>query len=143
MVVFAGSCTASARLLGKGRECCIRFLAGWPTRHTLEDQLFEAEARRILQLESAIGLLCRRWPISSMSILTPATVISRLGPLVSIDCARSKGVPVWNADQWLSFTQTRHHATYNTIAWNTSSGVLCFTITIARLILSRFKRSSR
>ena len=47
-----------------------------------------------------------------------------------VDCARSKGVPVWNADQWLSFTQTRHDANYNNITWNASSGVLRFTITM-------------
>jgi hypothetical protein len=43
-----------------------------------------------------------------------------------IDYARSKGVPVWNADQWLSFTQTRHDANFTNIAWNSSSGVLSF-----------------
>jgi len=35
----------------------------------------------------------------------------------------------YQAGQWLSFTQTRHDATYNTIAWNASSGVLSLTIT--------------
>ena len=45
-----------------------------------------------------------------------------------IDYARSKGVPVWNADQWLSFTQVRHDANFSNIAWNASSGVLSFSI---------------
>jgi hypothetical protein len=46
----------------------------------------------------------------------------------AIDYARSKGVPVWNADQWLSFTQTRHDANFSNIAWDASSGVLSFNI---------------
>jgi VCBS repeat-containing protein len=48
----------------------------------------------------------------------------------NIDYARSKGVPVWNADQWLSFTQTRHDANFSNIAWNAGSGVLSFTLTM-------------
>jgi hypothetical protein len=49
------------------------------------------------------------------------------------DYARSKGVPVWNADQWLSFTQTRHDANFSNISWNmnASAGVLSFNTTMA------------
>src|SRR5512141_3102057 len=45
-----------------------------------------------------------------------------------VDYARSKGVPIWNADRWLRFTQTRHDANFSNIVWNASSGVLSFTI---------------
>ncbi len=45
-----------------------------------------------------------------------------------IDYARSKGVPVWNADPWLSFTQTRHDANFNNIVWNSTAGILSFNI---------------
>ena len=45
------------------------------------------------------------------------------------DYARSKGVPMWNADQWLSFTQTRHDANFSNITWN--AGVLSFNLTSA------------
>ena len=47
----------------------------------------------------------------------------------TIDYARSKGVPIWNADQWLSFTQTRHDANFSNITWN--AGVLSFNLTSA------------
>ena len=33
---------------------------------------------------------------------------------------------MWNADQWLSFTETRHDANYKNIVWNASTGVLSF-----------------
>ncbi len=36
----------------------------------------------------------------------------------NVDYARSKGVPVWSADQWLSFTQTRHDANYTNMVWD-------------------------
>jgi hypothetical protein len=49
----------------------------------------------------------------------------------AIDYAVSKSVPVWNADQWLSFTQTRHAANYNNVVWNSSTGVLSFDIGMA------------
>jgi hypothetical protein len=44
-----------------------------------------------------------------------------------IDYARSKGVPVWNADQWLKFTQVRHDANLNSITWNAVNKVLSYT----------------
>jgi hypothetical protein len=46
----------------------------------------------------------------------------------SVDYAVNKGVPIWNADTWLGFTQLRHDANYNNIAWNASTGVLSFAI---------------
>ena len=39
---------------------------------------------------------------------------------------------MWNADQWLSFTQTRHDANYTNLAWNASTGVLSFNISHGR-----------
>jgi hypothetical protein len=49
----------------------------------------------------------------------------------TVDYARSQGVPIWNADQWLSFTQTRHDANYTNIVWDAGSGVLRFDIAMA------------
>jgi hypothetical protein len=48
-----------------------------------------------------------------------------------IDYAHSKGVPVWNADQWLSFTKTRHDANFQNIAWNSVSQTLSFDIVMS------------
>lgn len=42
--------------------------------------------------------------------------------------ANTHGVPLWNADRWLSFTETRHDANYTNIEWNRSTGVLTFTL---------------
>ena len=47
------------------------------------------------------------------------------------DYARSKEVPIWNGDEWLSFTAARHDARYSNIAWNAATGVLTFDIAIA------------
>jgi hypothetical protein len=51
----------------------------------------------------------------------------------TIDYARSKGVPVWNADQWLSFTATRHDAEFQDIVWDRASGRLTFTLSTAAI----------
>jgi hypothetical protein len=48
-----------------------------------------------------------------------------------LDYAYSKGVPMWNAEEWLRFTQTRHDANYTNLVWNGSTGVLSFTISMA------------
>ena len=44
----------------------------------------------------------------------------------TMDYANTNNVPIWNADQWLSFTQTRHDANYNNVAWNSGTGNLTF-----------------
>jgi len=40
--------------------------------------------------------------------------------------AQSQGVPMWNADRWLSFTQTRDGADLQNISWNGPTGTLTF-----------------
>ena len=49
----------------------------------------------------------------------------------SADYAHSQGVPIWNGDQWLSFTAARHDAEFSNIAWDGGAGILSFDITIA------------
>jgi hypothetical protein len=44
----------------------------------------------------------------------------------TLDYARSKGVPIWNADDWLDFTETRHDAAFSNMNW--SGGQLSFTL---------------
>jgi hypothetical protein len=38
--------------------------------------------------------------------------------------ANAHGVPLWNADDWLSFTETRHDADYTDVAWDTGTQTL-------------------
>jgi hypothetical protein len=45
----------------------------------------------------------------------------------TLDYASSKGVPTWNADDWLNFTETRHDATFSNLNWSSQSGQLSFT----------------
>jgi hypothetical protein len=45
--------------------------------------------------------------------------------------ANSRGVPIWNADQWLSFVETRHDANYTNIAWDNINNTLTFSLTAA------------
>ncbi len=35
-----------------------------------------------------------------------------------LDYANANGVPIWNADRWLSFTETRHDSNYSNITWD-------------------------
>jgi|GEM_PF-1454182 len=42
--------------------------------------------------------------------------------------AASQGVPMWNADRWLTYTQTRSGANLQNISWNGSSGTLTFNL---------------
>src|SRR5262249_35594514 len=49
----------------------------------------------------------------------------------TMDYASSHGVPMWNADQWLTFTQTRHDANYTNVAWASGPGTLSFDLTAA------------
>jgi hypothetical protein len=46
----------------------------------------------------------------------------------TLDYASSKGVPIWNADQWLSFTETRHDTKFSSLSWSPSSGQLAFAM---------------
>jgi len=46
----------------------------------------------------------------------------------TMDYASQLGVPIWNAGQWLAFTETRHDATYTNINWNAATDTLCFTL---------------
>lgn len=42
--------------------------------------------------------------------------------------AQSLGIPMWNADRWLTFTETRHDANYSNMSWNPGTGVLSFNL---------------
>jgi hypothetical protein len=42
--------------------------------------------------------------------------------------ANSLGIPMWNADRWLSFTETRHDANFRNINWDSASGQLGFDL---------------
>jgi hypothetical protein len=46
----------------------------------------------------------------------------------TLDYAASKDVPIWNADQWLDFTETRHDANFENVSWSASSGHLSFAL---------------
>jgi hypothetical protein len=46
----------------------------------------------------------------------------------TLDYATSKGVPIWNADQWLDFAETRHDAQFSNMSWSTASGQLSFSL---------------
>lgn len=45
--------------------------------------------------------------------------------------AQSNGIPIWNADRWLTFTETRHDAEYSNLVWDNGTGVLTFDLTAA------------
>jgi hypothetical protein len=45
--------------------------------------------------------------------------------------ANQRGVPMWNADQWLNFIETRHDANYQNIVWNAGTSTLTFNMTAA------------
>ncbi|MCR4405880.1 MAG: hypothetical protein NUW24_03010, partial [Anaerolineae bacterium] len=49
----------------------------------------------------------------------------------TVEYANSLGVPVWNADRWLSFTETRHDANYNNITWTGATRTLNFDLSAA------------
>ena len=36
----------------------------------------------------------------------------------TMDYANSHGVPIWNADEWLTYTETRHDAKFSNITWD-------------------------
>lgn len=45
--------------------------------------------------------------------------------------AQSNGIPIWNADRWLTFTETRHDANYSNIIWDNGTGELTFDLVAA------------
>ncbi len=46
----------------------------------------------------------------------------------TLDYANSQGVPIWNADEWLDFTETRHDANFENVTWSAASGQLNFNL---------------
>jgi glutathione S-transferase len=46
----------------------------------------------------------------------------------TLDYASAHGVPIWNADQWLDFVETRHDANFTDLAWNNIAGTLSFNL---------------
>jgi hypothetical protein len=46
----------------------------------------------------------------------------------TVDYANLVGVPVWNADDWLTFTEKRHDANYNNMSWNATNRTLSFNL---------------
>mgnify|MGYP000897045375 CR=1 FL=1 len=46
----------------------------------------------------------------------------------TMDYANSLGIPIWNADQWLAFVETRSGANYSNVAWNGATGTLTFDL---------------
>jgi hypothetical protein len=46
----------------------------------------------------------------------------------TVDYANLVGVPVWNADDWLTFTEKRHDANYNDLSWNAATQTLTFKL---------------
>lgn len=46
----------------------------------------------------------------------------------TMDYANSLGIPIWNADQWLSFTETRHDANFTNLQWNSGTSTLTFSL---------------
>ncbi len=47
--------------------------------------------------------------------------------------AQSRNIPMWNADQWLNFTKTRHDANYTANVWNPATRTLTFNMTSTAL----------
>ena len=48
--------------------------------------------------------------------------------LGTMDYATNLGIPKWNADTFLTYTEVRHDANYTDIAWNDPSGTLTFNL---------------
>ena len=46
----------------------------------------------------------------------------------TMDCANQKGVPIWDAERWLSFTETRYGTKFNNIVWNDLKNQLTFQL---------------
>jgi hypothetical protein len=47
----------------------------------------------------------------------------------TLSYAASNSVPLWNADKWLTFTETRYGANYANFDWNTTTNRLTFNLT--------------
>jgi hypothetical protein len=46
----------------------------------------------------------------------------------TLSYARSLGIPLWNADTFLTYTETRHDANYTDINWDSASRTLTFSL---------------
>lgn len=46
----------------------------------------------------------------------------------TMDYANSSGIPMWNADQWLDFTETRYGANYTNLQWDSATNTLSFSL---------------
>jgi hypothetical protein len=46
----------------------------------------------------------------------------------TMDYANSLNIPIWNADQWLSFTETRYDANFTNVQWNSGTSTLTFSL---------------
>jgi hypothetical protein len=42
--------------------------------------------------------------------------------------ANSNNIPIWNADDWLTFTETRYNASFTNLNWNNSTRTLSFDL---------------
>jgi hypothetical protein len=58
------------------------------------------------------------------------TSFGEVNPWVTatVDYANQQGVPVWNADDWLTFTENRHDANFNDMSWNAATQTLSFKL---------------
>ncbi len=46
----------------------------------------------------------------------------------TMDYANNQGIPIWNADEWLAFTELRSASSYSNISWNAATGDLSFNL---------------
>jgi hypothetical protein len=46
----------------------------------------------------------------------------------TLDYATANDVPIWNADEWLNFTETRNNAQMNDLSWDSGTGILSFSV---------------
>lgn len=51
----------------------------------------------------------------------------------TVSYAASKGMPLWNADRWLAFTETRYGTNFNNLNWNSSTRTLSFNLSAPTL----------
>jgi len=42
--------------------------------------------------------------------------------------ANTKGIPIWNADAWLNYTQTRHDANFSNVVWDNTNRILSYSL---------------
>ncbi|WP_026369853.1 hypothetical protein [Kallotenue papyrolyticum] len=49
----------------------------------------------------------------------------------TMDYARSLNIPMWTAERWLRFTETRHDANFQNVTWNSATGQFSFSLAAA------------